>query len=75
MIDVRGLKLLQFLRLAGNQLKLCLVIPPFPLRHLEEEDRLTVLDGDTFRTCHHGGIVVQEPAPVVDIVPMRHLVA
>ena len=27
-----------------------------------------------YRTRHHGGVVVQEPAPVMDIVPVGHLV-
>ena len=75
MIDVCRLVLLQLLRCAGNQLELRLVIAPFLLGHLEEEDGLTVLDGNAFRTRHHGGIVVQEPTPVVDIVPVGHLVA
>ena len=74
MIDVCGLKRLQLFRRAGDQFELSLVIAPFLLRHLEEEDGLTVLDGDTLRACHHRGVVVQEPAPVVDIVPVGHLI-
>ena len=74
MIDVCGLKRLQLFRRAGDQFELCLIIAPFLLRHLKEEDGLTVLDGDTLRACHHRGVVVQEPAPVVDIVPVGHLI-
>ena len=75
MIDVCRLIFLQLLGCTSYQLELSLVIASFLLCHLEKEDCLMVLDSDALRTCHDGRIMVQEPTPVMDIVPMRHLIA